>query len=73
MPATRRLARFKTQLDDNGKEVMVAAASQKLNEAEVKWSTYDKKMFGLIWAVRHFSHYLKRSCLSLGSSAGGSA
>ena len=48
-----------TQLDDNGKEVMVAAASQKLNEAEVKWCTYDKEMFGLIWAVRHFSHYLK--------------
>ena len=48
-----------TQLDDNGKEVLVAAASQKLNEAECKWATYDKEMFGLIWSVRHFSHYLK--------------
>ena len=42
-----------TQLDDNGKEVMVAAASQKLNSAKTKWSTYDKEMFGLIWSVRH--------------------
>ena len=47
-----------TQINDLGKEVMVAAASQKLNDAEAKWATYDKEMFGLIWAVRHFSHYL---------------
>ena len=44
-----------TQINDQGKEVMVACASQKLNDAEVKWCTYDKEMFGLIWAVRHLS------------------
>ena len=48
-----------SQFNDEGKEVMVAAASQKLNSAEIKWATYDKEMFGLIWSVRHFSHYLK--------------
>ena len=48
-----------TQNDERGKEVMVAAASQKLNEAEKAWAPYDKEMFAIIWAVRQFSHYLK--------------
>ena len=38
---------------------MVAAASQKLSDSESAWAPYDREMFGIVWAVRSFSHYLR--------------
>ena len=48
-----------TQKDERGKEVMIAAASQRLNAAESAWAPYDREMYGIVWAVRSFSHYLR--------------
>ena len=47
-----------SQLDSRGKEVIVAAASQKLNSVERKWSAFDKEYFSLIYGIRKFRHYL---------------
>ena len=48
-----------TQKDDRGKEVLIAAASQRLGAAEMKWSPYDRELYALIYAVGTFAHYLK--------------
>ena len=48
-----------TQKDEKGHEKIVACASQKLNSTEEKWAPYDKELFGIVWAVRQFSHYLR--------------
>ena len=46
-----------TQKDARGKEVLIAAASQRLGQAEMKWSPYDRELYAIIYAVRTFSHY----------------
>ena len=37
---------------------MIAYASHVLTRAERKWSTYDRELRAIVWAVRHFRHYL---------------
>lgn len=37
---------------------MIAYASHVLTKAERKWSTYDRELWSIVWAVRHFRHYL---------------
>lgn len=39
-------------------EKVIAYASHALTKAERKWSTYDRELWAIVWAVRHFRHYL---------------
>ncbi|XP_073800627.1 uncharacterized protein [Danio rerio] len=39
-------------------ETVIAYASHVLTKAERKWSTYDRELWAIVWAVRHFRHYL---------------
>lgn len=39
-------------------EKVVAYASHVLTKAERKWSTYDRELWAIVWAVRHFLHLL---------------
>ncbi|KAL6473492.1 hypothetical protein MHYP_G00170530 [Metynnis hypsauchen] len=39
-------------------ENVVAYASHVLTKAERRWSTYDRELWAIVWAVRHFRHYL---------------
>ena len=39
-------------------DTVVAYASHVLTKAERKWSTYDRELWAIVWAVRHFRHYL---------------
>lgn len=39
-------------------ETVIAYASHVLTKAERKWSTYDGELWAIVWAVRHFRHYL---------------
>jgi len=39
-------------------EKMIAYASHVLTKAERKWSAYDRELWAIVWAVRHFHHYL---------------
>ena len=48
-----------SQKDDRDKEVMIAAASQKLNNDQIKWCAFDKEYYGVIYGVRQFQHYLR--------------
>ena len=48
-----------TQRDERGKEVLIAAASQRLGATEMKWAPFDREMYAIVWSVRTFSHYLK--------------
>ena len=48
-----------SQKDDRNKEVMIAAASQKLNSDQKKWCSFDVEFFALVWAVRQFQQYLR--------------
>ena len=38
-----------TQKDSRGKEVLIAAASQKLNASERAWAPYDKELYAVVW------------------------
>lgn len=39
-------------------EKVIAYVSHALTKAERKWSTYDRELWAIVWAVRHFRHYL---------------
>ena len=45
----------------NGKEVVIAYASHTFTRPERNWATYDKELYTIVWAVRHFRHYLASS------------
>ena len=36
----------------------IACFSEKLNDAKLKYSTYDQKFYAVIQALRHWRHYL---------------
>lgn len=42
----------------DGLEKVVAYASHSLTAAERRWSTYDRELWAIVWAVRSFRHYL---------------
>lgn len=44
--------------NSEGLEKVVAYASQSLTAAERRWSTYDRELWAIVWAVRYFRHYL---------------
>ena len=48
-----------TQKGDDGKERMIACTSKKFGENELKWIPYDREYWAMVYAIRHFSHYLR--------------
>ena len=42
-----------------GKERVTAYYSQKMTTSQQKWSTYDRELWAIVSAVRHFRHYLR--------------
>ncbi|KAF7651495.1 hypothetical protein LDENG_00110320 [Lucifuga dentata] len=41
-----------------GLERVVAYASQALTHTQKRWSTFDRKLWAVVWAVREFRHYV---------------
>ena len=48
-----------TQKHDN-REKVVAYGSKKLTDTQQRYSTYDREFFGILTAVRTYSHYLRQ-------------
>jgi hypothetical protein len=46
------------QKNDEGKEGVIAYASRSLNPAERRYGITDQECLAVVWAIRHFSHYL---------------
>ena len=44
--------------DREGLERVVVYASQSLAPTENSWSTFDRKLWAIVWAVRQFRHYI---------------
>jgi hypothetical protein len=42
------------QMDDDGKEFVIAYASRSNNNAEVQYSSYEEECLAAIWAISHF-------------------
>jgi len=38
--------------------MVVAYASQTLNQTQRRWSTFDQELWALVWAVHEFRHYI---------------
>jgi hypothetical protein len=47
-----------TQMDDDGKEFVIAYASWSNNNAEAQYSSYEGECLAAIWAIAHFRCYL---------------
>ena len=42
-----------------GRDRVVSYFSQKLTETQRKWSTFDRELWAVVAAIRHFRHYLR--------------
>ncbi|GBB94650.1 hypothetical protein RclHR1_23990004 [Rhizophagus clarus] len=47
-----------SQLQEDGKEHVIAYASRSMNKAEMNYAITDQECFAVVWAVQHFQHYL---------------
>jgi hypothetical protein len=47
-----------TQMDDNGKEFVIAYASRSNNNAKAQYSLYEGECLAAIWVIAHFRCYL---------------
>jgi hypothetical protein len=46
------------QMDDNGKEFVIAYASRSNNNVEVQYSSYEGECLATIWAIARFRCYM---------------
>lgn len=44
--------------DRDGREHVVSYASRALNATQKRWSTFDRELWAIVWAVREFKHYI---------------
>ena len=47
-----------SQLNDDGKECVIAYASRSLNQAERNYGITDQECLAVVWAIKHFDQYL---------------
>ena len=47
-----------SQIKEDGKEHVIAYASRSLNPAEKNYSVTDQECLAVVWAIKHFQHYL---------------
>ena len=47
-----------TQKSLEGRERVVSYGSKALSKGEIKWCTYDKEFWAIVWGIRHFRPYL---------------
>ena len=50
---------------DGSEERVVAYASKVLSKSEKRWPTYDKELWAIVWALRHFRQYLVGSTFTV--------
>ena len=46
------------QMNDENMENVIAYGSRKLTKTETRWPTYDRELWAIVWAIRHFRQYL---------------
>jgi hypothetical protein len=56
--STLRIGAVLTQMDDDGKEFVIAYASRSNNNVEAQYSSYEREYLAAIWAIAHFKCYL---------------
>ena len=49
----------------DGDEKVIAYASKVLNKSERRWPTYDKELWAIVWAIRHFRPYLAATAFTV--------
>ena len=53
-----RIGAVVTQKDDDGKEYVIAYASQSNSDAKTNYSSYEGECLAVVWAMAHFRPYL---------------
>jgi hypothetical protein len=56
--STKGLGAVLTQLDDQGREGMVACISRSLNVHEARYPAWKGELLAVVWAAKHFKPYL---------------
>ena len=50
---------------NRGLERVVVYASQSLSPTERRWSTFDRELWAVLWAVRQFRHYIGSAAFTI--------